>query len=62
MVPRVVTLNGETISRDGNLAVSSEARQGSTRFDFSELETTKRRLEVGMEPWNGRAWDVLFQI
>lgn len=43
---RVVTLNGETISRDGNLAVSSEARQGSTRFDFSELETTKRRLEV----------------
>lgn len=43
---RVVTLNGETISRDGNLAVSSEARQGSTRFDFSELETTKRRLEA----------------
>ena len=33
--------------------VSSEARQGSTRFDFSELETTKRRLEVPM----GIRWD-----
>ena len=36
--------------------VSSEARQGSTRFDFSELETTKRRLEVPMgcgKGWHG---------
>eukprot|EP00434_Breviolum_minutum_P000424 symbB.v1.2.000360.t1/scaffold10.1/size534768/13 len=43
---RVVTLNGETISRDGNLAVSSEAKRGSTRFDFTELETAKQRLEA----------------
>lgn len=44
---RVVTLNGETISRDGNLAVSSDAaKKGATRFDFSELEATKGRLEA----------------
>eukprot|EP00931_Biecheleriopsis_adriatica_P114631 TRINITY_DN90554_c0_g1_i1.p1 TRINITY_DN90554_c0_g1~~TRINITY_DN90554_c0_g1_i1.p1 ORF type:complete len:1248 (-),score=332.95 TRINITY_DN90554_c0_g1_i1:339-4082(-) len=44
---RVVTLQGEIISRDGNLAVSSDAaRQGSTRFDFTELEQTRGKLEA----------------
>eukprot|EP00442_Polarella_glacialis_P052232 CAMPEP_0115079296 /NCGR_PEP_ID=MMETSP0227-20121206/18030_1 /TAXON_ID=89957 /ORGANISM="Polarella glacialis, Strain CCMP 1383" /LENGTH=1260 /DNA_ID=CAMNT_0002466785 /DNA_START=62 /DNA_END=3844 /DNA_ORIENTATION=- len=44
---RVVTLQGETISRDGNLAISSEAaRQGRTRFDFAALEATRGRLEA----------------
>lgn len=44
---RIVTLDGETISRDGNLAVSSEAaRQGATRFDFAALQSTKTRLEA----------------
>lgn len=44
---RVVTLSGETISRDGNLSVSSEAAQaGATRFDFQTLEAKKSRLEA----------------
>mmetsp|Transcript_41940 Transcript_41940/g.98382 ORF Transcript_41940/g.98382 Transcript_41940/m.98382 type:complete len:1245 (-) Transcript_41940:89-3823(-) len=44
---RVVTLEGEQISRDGNLSVSSGmAREGSTRFDFHALESTRSRLET----------------
>mmetsp|Transcript_66702 Transcript_66702/g.171781 ORF Transcript_66702/g.171781 Transcript_66702/m.171781 type:complete len:1221 (+) Transcript_66702:79-3741(+) len=44
---RLVTLGGETISRDGNMAVSSEAaRDGATRFDFQALGPTRERLEV----------------
>eukprot|EP00438_Fugacium_kawagutii_P025629 Skav209732 [mRNA] locus=scaffold528:578593:581437:- [translate_table: standard] len=47
---KLVTLNGETISRDGNLAVSSDAaKRGATRFDFSELDATKGRLEAWEE-------------
>jgi len=44
---KVVTLAGETIAKNGNLSVNSEAtREGSTRFDLSELETTKGRMGV----------------
>lgn len=44
---RVVTLSGEVISRDGNLAVKAEGAQpGATRFDFNALEATRGRLEV----------------
>jgi len=44
---RLVTLDGETISRDGNLAVSSDAaREGATRFDFAALEGQRGRLEA----------------
>jgi len=44
---RLVTLGGETISRDGNMAVSSEAaREGATRFDFQALGATRDKLEA----------------
>lgn len=44
---RFVTLQGETISRDGNLSVSSEAaRGGGARFDFSAIEARRDRLDV----------------
>lgn len=44
---RIVTLQGETISRDGNLAVNSDAaRQGATRFDFAAMDSTRARLEA----------------
>jgi len=44
---RVVTLSGEVISRDGNLAVKAEGAQpGATRFDFNALEATRGRLQV----------------
>lgn len=43
---RIVTLDGETISREGNLAISCEAaRQGATRFDFVALEEKRGLLE-----------------
>eukprot|EP00931_Biecheleriopsis_adriatica_P056176 TRINITY_DN33289_c0_g1_i4.p1 TRINITY_DN33289_c0_g1~~TRINITY_DN33289_c0_g1_i4.p1 ORF type:complete len:1232 (+),score=357.23 TRINITY_DN33289_c0_g1_i4:101-3796(+) len=44
---KVVTLAGEAISKNGNLSVNSEATlEGATRFDLTELEATKARLEV----------------
>mmetsp|Transcript_10485 Transcript_10485/g.23833 ORF Transcript_10485/g.23833 Transcript_10485/m.23833 type:complete len:1232 (+) Transcript_10485:70-3765(+) len=44
---RVVTMDGEQISRDGNLSVQSGmSREGSTRFDFQALEATRARLET----------------
>jgi len=43
---KVVTLAGEAIAKNGNLSVNSEAtKEGATRFDLSELEATKLRLE-----------------
>jgi len=42
---RVVTLDGETISRDGNLSVSYDAGRGGSRFDFRKLDESKRHLE-----------------
>ncbi|CAK9000954.1 unnamed protein product [Durusdinium trenchii] len=43
---KVVTLAGEAIAKNGNLSVNSEATQaGATRFDVSELEATKARME-----------------
>lgn len=44
---RIVTLSGETISRDGNMAVSSSSSQeGRTRFDFASLTAKKTRLDA----------------
>merc|ERR1719162_588665 len=44
---KVVTLAGEAIAKNGNLSVNSEAaREGATRFDLAELESTKTRLSV----------------
>lgn len=44
---RIVTLDGETISKDGNMSVNAEAaRRGSTRFDFASLEASKVKLEM----------------
>eukprot|EP00930_Biecheleria_cincta_P002590 TRINITY_DN103598_c0_g1_i1.p1 TRINITY_DN103598_c0_g1~~TRINITY_DN103598_c0_g1_i1.p1 ORF type:complete len:1252 (-),score=375.66 TRINITY_DN103598_c0_g1_i1:383-4138(-) len=43
---RIVTLDGETISREGNLAINCDAaRQNSTRFNFVELEEKRGLLE-----------------
>lgn len=43
---KLVTVDGELISADGNVAVNSEAaRVGSTRFDFSAMEKTRVELE-----------------
>ncbi|CAK0836942.1 unnamed protein product [Prorocentrum cordatum] len=44
---RLVTLDGETISRDGNMGVNSEAaRHGATRFHFTGLVDGKAKLEA----------------
>eukprot|EP00930_Biecheleria_cincta_P061734 TRINITY_DN4729_c0_g1_i1.p1 TRINITY_DN4729_c0_g1~~TRINITY_DN4729_c0_g1_i1.p1 ORF type:complete len:1235 (-),score=374.74 TRINITY_DN4729_c0_g1_i1:275-3979(-) len=44
---KVVTLAGEAIAKNGNLSVNSEAAtEGATRFDVSDLESTKARLEA----------------
>lgn len=44
---RVVTLAGEAIAKNGNLSVNSDATQeGSTRFDLTEVDVAKGRLEV----------------
>ncbi|CAE8619635.1 unnamed protein product [Polarella glacialis] len=44
---KIVTLAGEAIAKNGNLSVNSEAAlEGATRFDLSELEATKARLEA----------------
>eukprot|EP00927_Polykrikos_kofoidii_P046821 TRINITY_DN4094_c0_g1_i1.p1 TRINITY_DN4094_c0_g1~~TRINITY_DN4094_c0_g1_i1.p1 ORF type:complete len:1245 (-),score=280.69 TRINITY_DN4094_c0_g1_i1:271-4005(-) len=44
---KVVTLAGEMISKNGNLSVNSDAtREGATRFDLSELDISKSRLEA----------------
>mmetsp|Transcript_25012 Transcript_25012/g.71446 ORF Transcript_25012/g.71446 Transcript_25012/m.71446 type:complete len:1248 (-) Transcript_25012:91-3834(-) len=44
---KVVTLAGEAIAKNGNLSVNSEAaREGATRFDMSELDSTRVRLEA----------------
>ncbi|CAE7652803.1 SMC1 [Symbiodinium sp. CCMP2592] len=44
---RVVTLSGEVISRDGNLAVKGAgAKPGVTHFDVNALEAACGRLEV----------------
>eukprot|EP00434_Breviolum_minutum_P006743 symbB.v1.2.005948.t1/scaffold346.1/size246720/17 len=43
---KVVTIVGEAIAKNGNLSVNSEATQaGATRFDVSEMEATKARME-----------------
>lgn len=43
---KVVTIVGEAIAKNGNLSVNSEATQaGATRFDLSELEATKARMD-----------------
>eukprot|EP00439_Symbiodinium_sp_Y106_P032472 s3014_g3.t2 len=44
---KVVTLAGEAIAKNGNLSVNSDATQeGATRFDLTEVEATRSRLEV----------------
>eukprot|EP00747_Dinoflagellata_sp_TGD_P048121 gnl/TRDRNA2_/TRDRNA2_145422_c3_seq1.p1 gnl/TRDRNA2_/TRDRNA2_145422_c3~~gnl/TRDRNA2_/TRDRNA2_145422_c3_seq1.p1 ORF type:complete len:616 (+),score=174.23 gnl/TRDRNA2_/TRDRNA2_145422_c3_seq1:44-1849(+) len=44
---KVVTIAGEAIAKNGNLSVNSDAtREGATRFDLSDLEATKSRLEA----------------
>jgi len=44
---KVVTLVGEAIAKNGNLSVNSDATQeGATRFDLSEMEATKARLDT----------------
>lgn len=43
---RLVTLDGETISRDGNMGINAEAaRHGATRFDFTGLADSRGKLE-----------------
>mmetsp|Transcript_53576 Transcript_53576/g.127694 ORF Transcript_53576/g.127694 Transcript_53576/m.127694 type:complete len:1243 (+) Transcript_53576:107-3835(+) len=42
---KVVTIAGETIAKNGNLGVNSEvAREGATRFDVTELDSTRSRV------------------
>mmetsp|Transcript_23018 Transcript_23018/g.66732 ORF Transcript_23018/g.66732 Transcript_23018/m.66732 type:complete len:1247 (+) Transcript_23018:117-3857(+) len=44
---KVVTLAGEAIAKNGNLSVNSDAAaEGATRFDLSELDSTRSRLEA----------------
>mmetsp|Transcript_81832 Transcript_81832/g.227946 ORF Transcript_81832/g.227946 Transcript_81832/m.227946 type:complete len:1243 (-) Transcript_81832:110-3838(-) len=44
---KIVTLAGEAIAKNGNLSVNSEAaREGATRFDLSEVDTAKARLDT----------------
>jgi structural maintenance of chromosome 1 len=43
---RIVTMQGETISGDGNIAVNSNGNgRGATRFDFTMLDEKKRHLD-----------------
>lgn len=44
---KVVTAAGETIAKNGNLSVNSDATtKGVTRFDLTALDATKTRLEA----------------
>mmetsp|Transcript_6460 Transcript_6460/g.13994 ORF Transcript_6460/g.13994 Transcript_6460/m.13994 type:complete len:1237 (+) Transcript_6460:300-4010(+) len=44
---KVVTLAGEAIAKNGNLSVNSDAaKEGATRFDLSEADGAKQRLDA----------------
>jgi len=44
---KLVTLAGESIAKNGNLSVNSDAtREGATKFDLTELDTSKKRIET----------------